>query len=419
MTIWSRVYGETPGGWKTYGPNSIAGDGAFASDPDGIGGAVGVTAAMKIAAFFACINLRAESVGSLPIQIRDKDKKILTDHPLYYLLHHSPNTWMTPCSLMSMNVAHMDMCGNAVSVIRRGTDSTPASLIPYDPNDAQYEFNKSGTRRTWKIGADEFKDEDILHVPSFTINGQWGESRLSVGASILRAQLASNFAAANAFKNGLKTGTFFLDERTAEFTIQQRDDFEKRLARFGQPENAGKSMTLPKGIKPVEGVNWRISPSEAQLLESRGFGIEEICRLCNVPPLLIHHISKSSSWASSSENLNLFFLIYSLLPTIIRLEQYLAKKLLTPADVAAGVQIKFSLQGLLRGDMKTRQAFYASALQNGWMNRDEVRDLEDRGTIPGGDKYTVQLNMTDVNDLQETDGTENSKKPTDTDEEAT
>lgn len=412
MSIWHRVYGNIAGGWKTYGPNGITGVGAFASDGD-TPSSVSVDAGMKLSALFAAVNLRSETIGSLPIQIRDKQKNILTDHPLYYLLHHSPNQWMVPSSYMSMNVAHMDLLGNAVSVIRRNTIGDPVSLLAYDPDVAQFDFNKSGTRRTWKIGQEEFKEEEILHIPSFTLNGLWGQSRMSIGAAILRAQLDANMAQATQFRNGLKVGTFFVDERTSEFTKEQREDFEKRLAMFRRPENNGASMTLPKGIKPAEGAIYRISPAEAQLLESRLFGIREICRLFNVPPILIHETDKASSWASSSENINLFFLIYSLLPTIIRCEQYLAKKLLKPAEVAEGVQIKFSLQGLLRGDMKTRQAFYASALQNGWMNRNEVRDLEDRANIPGGDKYTVQLNMTDVNDLQETDGTDGGKKPTD------
>lgn len=412
MSIWRRVYGETPGGWKTYGPNGITGVGAFASDGD-TPASVSAEQAMKIAALFACVNLRSETIGSLPIQVRDKAKNILTDHPLYYLLHHSPNQWMVPAGYTSMNVSHMDLLGNAISIIRRNTIGQPIALLPYDPDVAQYKFNKSGSRRVWNLGEDEFKDDDVLHIPSFTMNGMWGQSRLSAGAAILRAQLDSNTAAQTAFRNGLKVGNYFLDERQVEFTKDQRDDFEKRLRAFRQPENAGMSMTLPKGIKPAEGAIYRISPAEAQLLESRQFGIREICRLFNVPPILIHETDKASSWASSSENINLFFLIYSLLPTLIRVEQFLAKKLLTAEDVGKGIQIKFSLQGLLRGDMKTRQAFYASALQNGWMNRDEVRDLEDRGSIPGGDKYTVQLNMTDVNDLQNTDGTDGGKKPND------
>jgi HK97 family phage portal protein len=130
------------------------------------------------------------------------------------------------------------------------------------------------------------------------------------------------------------------------------------------------------------------------LLESRYFGIEEICRLYGVPPPLIGHTSKASSWASSIENLNLFFQMYSMQPTVIRAEARISKKLLTPYDIAAGVQPKFAMQGLLRGDLKSRTLFYASGLQNGYLSQNDVLDFEDRpGIGPEGDIYRVQLNM--------------------------
>ena len=163
-----------------------------------------------------------------------------------------------------------------------------------------------------------------------------------------------------------------------------------------------------RGLKPLAGTEFSVKPSEAQLLESRYFGIEEICRLFNVPPPLIGHTSKASSWASSLENLNLHFLIYSLNPSLVRNEQRIEKKLLTPAEIASGVQAKFSLQGLLRGDTKTRQAFYASGLQNGYLCQDEVRDFEDMPALPNGEGqvYRVQLNMAGADTPKKTEGDE-------------
>lgn len=149
-------------------------------------------------------------------------------------------------------------------------------------------------------------------------------------------------------------------------------------------------------MTPVAGADFRIKPSDAELLQSRYFGIEEICRLFGVPPQLIFHTDKSSSWASSAEQINLQYLMYSLQSTLVRMEKRMERQLLTAEDRARGLQIKFSIQGLLRADLKTRQAFYASALQNGYYSRNEVRDLEDRGGIPGGDEYTIQTNLAPV-----------------------
>lgn len=406
MSIWQQVYGSLKGGWKTHGPNSISGPGAFDS-PDGAFDTVSAETALRLSAVWACMNIRAETIGAMPLHLRDGNKKVLKRHPLYNILHRSPNADMTAAEFWSLATAHVDMKGNFVSIIERRADKSVIALTPVDANGCKIEYNKSGERKRWKIGTDTYKDDDILHLRGFSMNTEWGEPRLDVGRQILSAQLQANRSAMLAFKQGLKVGGFFLNEGKRDFTTEELKAFSERLNFFGRSENAGKWMNLMRGMKPIAGTEFSVKPSEAQLLESRYFGIEEICRLFNIPPPLIGHTSKASSWASSLENLNLHFLIYSLQPTLVRNEQAIEKKLLTPYDLAEGVQAKFSMQGLLRGDMKTRQAYYASGLQNGYLCQNEVRDFEDMpGIGPEGDVYRVQLNMADAED-----GDDSNKQP--------
>ena len=138
-----------------------------------------------------------------------------------------------------------------------------------------------------------------------------------------------------------------------------------------------------------------INPQDAQLLESRYFGIEEICRAFGVPPQLIHSTDKSSSWASSAEQINQNFLTYSLGPTLKRIEQTIARKLLSPEEREEYYPI-FSVEGLLRADSAGRASFYTALLQNGVMTRNEVRALENLPSIDGADQLTVQLNLTSI-----------------------
>lgn len=394
MTIWKQIYGSLNGGWKTYGPNAIAGPGAFDSSDDGPFTAITAETATRLSAVWACMNLRSEVVGTLPLQLRDRNKRIVTDHPLYTVLHISPNADQTAPEYWSMNTAHTDMFGNAVSIIERGYQKKVVALTPADPNNSSYTYNKSGTRKKWKIGKDEHNDDDILHLRGFSLNAGWGAPRLDVGRQILSAQVEANKSALMAFKQGLKVGGFFLNDGKRDLTTEELRALQGQLNEFGKSENAGKYMTLLRGLKPIAGTEFSVKPADAQLLESRYFGIEEICRLFNVPPPLIGHTSKSSSWASSLENMNLHFLIYSVNPTVVRNEASIMKKLLTPQDVAAGLQAKFSMQGLLRGDLKSRTLAYASGLQNGYLSQNDVLDFEDRpGIGPEGDVYRVQLNM--------------------------
>lgn len=401
MTIITRVLGNLMGGWGsptsggswgTVGPGGLSGAGAF-SNYDRDFGTINQEMALKLSAVWACMNIRAETVGAMPLHLRNGDKKILREHPLYNVLHRSPNANMTAAEFWSLATAQVDMNGNFVSIIERRSDKSVIALTPVDINHCKVEYNKSGSRKKWKIGQDWHNDDDVLHLRGFSMDGEWGCPRIDIGRQLLSAQMQANTSAMLAFKQGLKVGGFFLNEGKADFDTAQLKQITERLSFYARPENAGKWMTLLRGMKPVTGAEFAVKPSDAQLLESRYFGIEEICRLFNVPPPLIGHTSKASSWASSLENLNLHFLIYSLQPTLIRTEQSIEKKLLTAYDLAAGVQAKYSMQGLLRGDMKTRQAYYASGLQNGYLSQNDVRDFEDMPRIPGGDVYRVQLNM--------------------------
>lgn len=411
MSIWKRLWsgsalGRIAGGWRTYGPDSPAGVGAFASnESDGTYGSVTDDQAMKLSAFHGCVSLRSEVFGSLPLHLRDQDKNLVRDHDLYDVLHSSPNAMQTAAEYWSMMGAMVDIYGNAISVVQRRTrDKSVISLEPYtDVESASMAQEKSG-RWYYDLGGEKFDVENILHLKGFTVKGLWGMPLLEIGRHILSAQLTANEFAMRQFRQGTKVGGFFEPDR--DLDPAKLEDFNKRMAVFNKAENAGRWMVLLKGMKPIGGQEFRAKAADAELLQSRYFGIEEICRLCRVPPQLIGHSDKASSWASSLEHINLFFLMYSMQPTIVRMEQRITKTLLSTADRVKRLQPKFSIQGLMRSDLKTRQAFYASALQNGYYNRDEVRDLEDRGQIEGGERYTVQLNMTDVGKLEEKEPTQ-------------
>lgn len=353
--------------------------------------------ALRLSTVLACVSLRSEVIGSLPLHVRDKKtKKIAETFELYHLLHDLPNAYMTTPDFGSMSVAQVDLHGNQLSHIVRHSRLGHVTSINPLPLNTGYEFvADSKGRGVYRINGMDFSPDDILHMRGFCMDGFNGLSRLQTGRNILSAQYQSNVAMMRAFKQGLKVGGFF---KVNDATREPMDDtqfkqFMARMAMFSSPENMSKWMPLPPGMEPVATGGFKINPSDMQLLESMYFGTEEVCRLFNVPPPLIGHTSKASSWASSSEQLNLHFLMYSLQPTLIRREKTYWHKLMT-AEQRAKYEVKHSVEGLLRSDVKTRQAFYASGLQNGYLSQNEVRDMEDRpGIGEEGDVYRVQLNL--------------------------
>lgn len=128
------------------------------------------------------------------------------------------------------------------------------------------------------------------------------------------------------------------------------------------------------------------------MLENRAFNVEDICRWFRVPPFMVGHTEKSTSWGSGLEQQGQGFATYTLRPYLARIESAIQKKLIPLADRKLYLA-EFNLDGLLRADSAGRAAHYSTALQNGWMNRDQVRAKENMGKIPGGDVYTVQSNL--------------------------
>jgi len=397
MSILTKGIQWIRGGWRTYSPgNNLVGP--FYGDAPGDDLVpVDVAAAAKISAWWACIYLNSEVKGSLPLQVRDKNKKIVYQHDLSELLRVSPNAIQTGQEFWSMQEAHKCMHGNGISRITRRRDGSIISLEPFiDPSNFSMHQRPSGAWY-YKNGEEEYAPNELFHLKDFSLNGYMGASRLDIGRAILSAQLTANAAALRGFKQSIKVGGFF--EVTKSLDKQQLIDFNARLNTYAQPENANKWMTLLAGMKPIEGTKFTMKPAEAELLTSRAFGIEEICRLQNTPPQLIGHVDKASSWASSLENVNLFYLMYRIMPGLIRDEARITKSLMTREDRAKGLQVRFNITGLQRADAKTRTMMYASALQNGYLNVNEVRDLEDRMAVDGGDEYRVQMNMAQATPL--------------------
>jgi HK97 family phage portal protein len=166
------------------------------------------------------------------------------------------------------------------------------------------------------------------------------------------------------------------------------EKFRTELKNMALPANTAKWMPMLPGMKAVANQSFRIDPVSAELLASRYFGIEEICRFMGVPPPLIGHTDKASSWASSLDGLNQFLVTYTLLPQAVRLENEIRRKLLGRNH---GIQLRpvFNMDSLLRGDIKTRFATYETGISQGVLNPNEARGLENLPPRPGGDKYVA------------------------------
>jgi HK97 family phage portal protein len=133
-----------------------------------------------------------------------------------------------------------------------------------------------------------------------------------------------------------------------------------------------------------------MSAQDAQMLETMSFQIEEICRWFRVPPFMVGHTQKSTSWGTGLEQQNIGFLTYSLRPYLSRIEQTIRRSLISPLERKT-ISAEFKVEGLLRADSATRMTSYATGVQNGIYTRDEVRTWENLPPKGGAaDELTVQ-----------------------------
>ncbi|MFU0886777.1 phage portal protein [Kluyvera sichuanensis] len=354
--------------------------------------------AMQLSSVWACVRLLSESISTLPLKVYERQpdgsRKLAQNNAAYQVLCRRPNPEMTPSRFMLMVVASVCLRGNAF-VEKLFIGKKLVSLVPLlpqnmvvkrlDTGQLQYTYTENGAQRV-------IPTDRMMHIRGFGLDGVCGMMPTMAGVDVFGAAMSVDEAAAKIFENGLQS-TGFLSSENA-LTKEQRDRLRQNLQAFIGSKNAGKLMVLENKLTYQ---NVTMNPEAAQLLESRSFSIEEICRWFRVPPYMVGHTTKQSSWASSLEGMNLLFLTHTLRPLLVNIEQEIARCLLNgDEDLFA----EFSVEGLLRADSAGRAAYYTSALQNGWMSRNDVRRLENMSPIEGGDIYTVQLNLTPLKNLE-------------------
>lgn len=358
---------------------------------------------LQISAVWACVRLIAETIATLPLSIYERDgkgKRIAPLHPLHGVLHDVPNPDATAAVFWEAMVSAMLLrgAGRAEKLIFNGrlvglTFLNPDRLAPHR--------RQGSVVQSWRY-TDEtglpriIPAERVWTIPGFSLDGKNGVSVVQYGASVFGQAITADKAAGRAFNNGALQNLYYTVKEWLK--QEQRDGFRDNI---GQQLRQGKSPLLEGGI---EAKTLGINPKDAQLLESRGWSVEEICRWFRVPPWMVGHTEKTTSWGSGIEQQMIAFLVFTLGPWLRRIEQAILKDLLTPAE-RLRYYPKFAVEGLLRADSAARAAFYGVMVDKGILTRDEVRELEDREPMGGNAAVlTVQSAMTTLDAIgQQTD----------------
>jgi HK97 family phage portal protein len=334
---------------------------------------VGPDAALQIATVWACIRLIAETISTLPLLVyrteADGGRKVAKDHALYELLHDSPHYDFTAVEFWEGIAASLCVAGNAYAE-KMYSGPRLVALQPL-PADRVEVFRTPDGARRYRLheakGPREISEDRVFHVRGFGNGGDVGLSPISYARETLHTTLAASTAAAELYRKGMRHEGVL--EMAQTLNHEQRKQARENIL---EPILAGGSGILEGGMK-FNGLS--MSARDAQMLETMSFQIEEICRWFRVPPFMVGHTQKSTSWGTGLEQQNLGFLTYSLRPYLSRIEQAIRRSLMTPGERKTLVA-EFKVEGLLRADTATRMSSYATGVQNGIYTRDEVRGWE-------------------------------------------
>lgn len=369
------------------------------------GAAVNVDTALQNGTVWACVKHISGSVATLPLGFYKRipgGRESAADHPLYEILHNAPNSRMTAVNYFGAQTANLLLWGNAYSeIVRNPARNRVISLEPwlsqfvtrtYDRSMGEwfYEHTENGEKRRIRaVGADGLPN--VMHTRAFTLSGDLGMSAIQFGRNTIGSALSASTAADETFRDASRASGLVTVDHV--MSPDQRDQVREHIRKVS---DAGGTYVLEKGMSYQ---NLRFNPHDAELLASRSFSVEEICRWFSVPPIMIGHGDKQSSWPTATDAQGQLYLNYVLLNILRGFEQEMRRSLLTPRE-RLDYFAEFSVEGLLRGDSAARATYYSQMVNNGIMTRDEVRGLENLPPMGGNATVlTVQTALLPIDKL--------------------
>ncbi|ARZ01321.1 phage portal protein [Yersinia ruckeri] len=383
--------------------------GSWISSLSGRPSAAGVNvtrdSALGVAAIRACVTLLAESVAQLPCELyrrtADGGRVRASDHPLYDVIHNQPNKKDTTFEYFEQSQGVLGLDGNSYSLIERDGAGYVTELIPVNPNKVQVLKGSDGLPYYRLIDVNEILPMRMMHhIKYFSLDGYVGTSPLQTNADVIGLGMAVEQHAAQVFANGTTMSGVIerpLEAKAIGSQAKVDEILSKWADRHSGLRNAFSVAMLQEGMtyKQLAQDN-----EKAQLLQSRQWTVNEICRLYKVPPHMIQLLDKATN--NNIEHQGLQYVIYTLLPWLKRHEAAMMRDLLLPSE-RGELYIEFNVSGLLRGDQKSRYESYALGRQWGFLSVNDIRRMENMPPIKGGDIYLTPLNMVDntmVNGLQ-------------------
>jgi HK97 family phage portal protein len=368
------------------------------SAPSSSGGVITPDKALQLATVYACVDKLANTVAAFPCMVyrtNGGNRRAADETMLWTILHDSPNAWMTPMDFWRALVVQLMLRGNAYAFIDRDPETLEAkAMYPLAADQMTdqvldgkqvYLYYKDGDQTVYPADA-------ILHLKALG-TGYHGFSKLEfMTDSLNEAVDLQGFSGTLARTASKPSGIFTVKHALRD---DQRTALQEKLSQFKYGDARFMFVESDMDFKQIA-----MSPQESQILDTRKFSTEEICRWFGVPPQLIGG-GTTASWGNGIEQITEGFEKYTVRPMVVGIEQAITKRLLT-AKQRRKFTVEFSMTNLLRASIKDRYSVYSTAVQNGLMTRNEVRAMENLAPQDGADDLTAQTSLAPLSMLGKT-----------------
>lgn len=347
--------------------------------------------ALNLSAVWACVRILSETVGTLPIHLykrTDKGRERQYAHACHKLIQ-LPNSFSNRFDLMHHLIISCALWGNGYARIHRGKDARPIRLQLIHPAKVEPILNANEELFYRLDNGELLSNDELIHLRGLSTNGIKGKSPIAVHRDNLSLTMAAQEYGERFFNQGGNMSGVFKYPSTLKPEAYQR--LKKDLVAQSVGLHNAHIPLLLEGGMTYERIS--IPPEDAQFIATRKFQKTEIATIYGIPPHMIADLERATN--NNIEHQGMEFVTYCLMPYLVRLEEEFNRKLLR-YDEFEEYYFLFGLNGLLRGDAKTRSEYYKNMNFVGAMNANEIRSLEDMNAYEGGDEYFVQMNMQPV-----------------------
>lgn len=348
-------------------------------------GHVSTSRAMGLPAAYACTVVISEDIAKVPLQMFEVDgdeKRLARQHPLYDVLHSQANTEQTAIEFREGMTAVALNRGEAIAEKVPGSKGLVDQLVPLHPDRVTWEDTGRGRRVIYQDPV--MGQRTILREDLFVVRGRFGVGVVTVMRQTFATQLAMQGYQADMYGRGMRSPGALSHPKT--LSDPARKNLRGVLDEYmSGGERAGRPLLLEEGMK------WdtiALSMVDAQFLETLQHGVADVCRAYRVPQHKVQELLRATN--NNIEQQSIEGVTDSLLGWAVRWEQSIWRDLIVAQSRFIA---RHNMEGLLRGDVKTRFEAYAIAVQLGWLTRAEVRQKEDLNPIDGLEEPLVPLNM--------------------------